>query len=164
MKHRIRIITWIPALIIMYIIFGFSSSTGEQSSGLSLELTKDIVNIVTDITNADIDYAGELKIIDMVHTPIRKLGHLSEYAALGLAICIPFYFYHKKRGRDLYIYSEGLVVVYACIDEFHQLFVPERSGSLIDIAIDGVGGSIGILVFCILLKGIRGLGFKFKKI
>lgn len=163
MKKRIKMITWMPALVIMYVIFGFSASSGEQSSGLSLELTKDIFNIVSDITKADIDHAQELKIIDMIHTPIRKLGHLSEYAALGFALCIPLYFYHLKRGRNLYIYSESLLIVYACIDEIHQLFVPERSGRLTDVVIDGVGGIIGILVFCIVGKGIRHLRLKNKK-
>jgi VanZ family protein len=152
MSHNIKIITWIPAILIMIIIFGFSASNGEQSSGLSLELTKDIVGLVTDITNTDINQDEELKIIEMIHTPIRKLGHLTEYAALGFALCIPFYFYHGKRKRNLYVYSEIVLVIYAGIDELHQLFVAERSGRFTDVLIDGLGGLIGIFVFCIILR------------
>lgn len=154
MAHKIKILTWIPALTIMLIIFGFSASTGEQSSGLSLELTKDIVSMVTDITNGEINQEEEFKLIEMIHTPIRKLGHLTEYAVLGLTLCIPFYFYHNKRKMNLYVYSEGFLFIYACIDEFHQLFVAERSGRLSDVIIDSLGGAIGILGFCILLRVI----------
>lgn len=160
MYHKIKIITWIPALFIMAIIFGFSASTGEQSSGLSLELTKDIVNMVTDITNAEINQDEELKIIEMIHTPIRKLGHVTEYAALGFALCIPFYFYHGKRKRDLYVYCESFLIIYAGIDEMHQLFVAERSGRLSDVLIDGAGGAIGILAFCIVLNIILNIRIK----
>lgn len=152
MAHKLKILTWIPALIIMVIIFGFSASTGEQSSGLSLELTKDIVGIVTGITNNEINPEEESKLIEMIHTPIRKLGHITEYAVLGFALCIPFYIYHNKKKRNLYVYSEGFLLIYASIDEFHQLFVAERSGRLSDVFIDGLGGAIGILGFCILLS------------
>lgn len=155
MERKFKILTWIPAVIMMIIIFRFSASTGERSSELSLELTKGIVGIVSDFANTNMNQEEELKIIEMIHTPIRKLGHITEYAVLGFALCLPFYFYYKKRKGSLYVYSEGFLIIYACIDEFHQLFVAERSGRFTDVLIDGLGGIIGIFGFFILLKITR---------
>ncbi|MFV0341975.1 MAG: VanZ family protein [Anaerocolumna sp.] len=157
MKHKLMILTWIPVLALMVIIFRFSASTGDESSGLSLELTKDIVLAVTDITNVEIDSEKTNRLIELIHTPIRKLGHLAEYAALGFALCLPFYFYHNKRKKELVVFSEGFLMIYACIDEFHQLFVPERTGRVLDVFIDSIGGAIGILAFYIMYKVITTL-------
>jgi VanZ family protein len=38
-------------------------------------------------------------------------------------------------------------VVYGLTDEFHQLFVPNRSADFFDVFIDGVGGLIGSLLY-----------------
>ena len=39
----------------------------------------------------------------------------------------------------------GIAILYAASDEAHQLFVPGRHGSLIDVAIDGVGAWIAVV-------------------
>ena len=39
--------------------------------------------------------------------------------------------------------------LYACSDEVHQLFVPGRSGNIIDVGIDSIGSYFGILFFYI---------------
>lgn len=44
--------------------------------------------------------------------------------------------------------------LYAASDEFHQLFVPGRSGRLTDVLIDSAGLLAGILVVC-LIKQLR---------
>ncbi len=42
--------------------------------------------------------------------------------------------------------SAGMALLYAASDEYHQTFVPGRNGSLVDVAIDGVGvGSVILL-------------------
>lgn len=37
-----------------------------------------------------------------------------------------------------------LVAAYAATDEYHQLFVPGRSGQVRDVVIDTVGGTLGL--------------------
>ena len=44
---------------------------------------------------------------------------------------------------------------YAATDEFHQLFVPGRSGQMTDVMIDSVGCLIGCLVTCLILHLVR---------
>jgi len=46
----------------------------------------------------------------------------------------------------LRIVSIGLAVVYALSDEYHQTFVPGRNGNLLDVAVDGAGASVAMLL------------------
>ena len=43
-----------------------------------------------------------------------------------------------------------LCFLYACSDEFHQLFVPDRAGLFTDVLVDTAGAVIALLV----LQGI----------
>ena len=40
--------------------------------------------------------------------------------------------------------------LYACSDEFHQLFIPDRTGRLLDVFIDMIGASLGILILSLI--------------
>jgi VanZ family protein len=46
----------------------------------------------------------------------------------------------------------GISELYALSDEIHQLFVPGRTFQLMDLALDLLGGVIGLMVFAILRK------------
>ena len=52
----------------------------------------------------------------------------------------------KKR----YLFAACISVLFAISDEIHQLFVPGRAGSAVDVLIDSVGVGIGVLVYRIL--------------
>ncbi|MFA5156002.1 MAG: VanZ family protein [Candidatus Omnitrophota bacterium] len=74
--------------------------------------------------------------------------HFLEYAvfALLLSRAIKAYWPQQKKMRRL-LAVMALVLVYALSDEFHQLFVPNRTASLIDVIIDCAGGlSAGIFL------------------
>ena len=40
-----------------------------------------------------------------------------------------------------------LVFLYACSDEIHQLFIPGRSGEILDVLIDTLGGITSIVLY-----------------
>ena len=49
-------------------------------------------------------------------------------------------------------------MLYAATDEFHQLFVPERTSLVSDVMIDTAGGAVGLLalrVYYIFRKSKR---------
>ncbi|MBF0715779.1 VanZ family protein [Gemella palaticanis] len=103
---------------ICILIFYFSHQTGEQSSQISDSII------------------------------IRKMGHFLEYAALGFfttSFLSNLYCVFKNKMKCFFI-SFIFVFLYACSDEIHQTFIPNRSGNFIDVIIDSVGGVIGILV------------------
>ena len=69
---------------------------------------------------------------------LRKLAHTAEYAILGALLV-------RATGRSGLALAIG--TLYAVSDEVHQLFVPGRHGSPIDVAIDAVGVAIGIVLW-----------------
>jgi VanZ family protein len=69
---------------------------------------------------------------------LRKLAHAAEYAFLGLLL---------TRAARSPILAVALGVLYAVSDELHQLTVPGREGSPLDVAIDAVGVTLGVLAW-----------------
>jgi VanZ family protein len=83
-----------------------------------------------------------------IHFLIRKVAHFTEYAILALLARRAFI----TSSRELiqaYWFQLALLLVacYSLLDEFHQSFVPSRTASLFDSAIDVAGGLTVLLVF-----------------
>src|SRR3954453_9898160 len=70
-------------------------------------------------------------------TILRKGAHITEYAVLGALL-------YRALGIEPLALAVG--IAYAATDELHQHFVHGRHASPIDVAIDGVGLSVGMLV------------------
>ncbi len=152
MENKVKLLAWLPAVIMMVIIFRFSIANGEQSAGLSFKLTEQIVTVINDTANMELTPQEEKDLIELIHTPIRKLGHMAEYGMLAVTVAFPLFFCHYRRGWKLVIWCEGIGILYACTDEIHQLFVPERSGQLTDVLIDSIGLTLGFIFFLLVLK------------
>ena len=67
---------------------------------------------------------------------LRKAAHFTEYAVLGALLA--------RAVRELPAFA--FAVAYAVTDELHQMFVPGRAGTLLDVAVDAAGALTGILV------------------
>ncbi|HEY7208282.1 MAG TPA: VanZ family protein [Gaiellaceae bacterium] len=81
-------------------------------------------------------------------TILRKGAHMTEYAILGVLLW-------RALGSELA--ALGVAVAYAVTDEVHQAFVRGRHGSPVDVAIDGVGAALGLVVLLLLLRRPRAL-------
>ena len=91
-----------------------------------------------------------------VHFITRKAGHFTEYAVLAFLARRAFI----TSSRDFlqrYWFQLGLllVVIYGLLDEFHQSFVPSRTASIYDSAIDVAGGFTVLLIFYVYGKNHR---------
>lgn len=137
--------SFLPALLIMYMIFTFSGQSGEMSGELSYKISYHVVTIGAKILNKDISDHGVDYYIDKIHTPLRKVAHMTEYFFLAVAIAFPFYVY-GLRGFPLLVVAGFICFVFACGDEYHQSFVDGRGPSKRDVAIDCIGAFFGILV------------------
>jgi VanZ family protein len=83
-----------------------------------------------------------------IHFITRKTGHFSEYAVMGLLAARAFSGSAKKLlQRHWFQVSLVLLVAYALLDEFHQSFVPDRTASIYDSAIDVIGGLTALFFF-----------------
>jgi VanZ family protein len=71
-------------------------------------------------------------------TVLRKGAHITEYAILGALL-------YRAFGREAPALAAG--IAYAATDELHQHFVSGRHASPVDVAIDGVGLALGMLVW-----------------
>ena len=60
---------------------------------------------------------------------------------------------YKLKQTNKFIISIGIGFLYACSDEFHQLFVPGRTAKFTDVLIDTSGVIVGsILIFIVILS------------
>jgi VanZ family protein len=83
-----------------------------------------------------------------VHFLTRKAGHFTEYAVLAFFARRAFITSsHAFLQRNWFQLGLLLVVIYGLLDEFHQSFVPSRTASIYDSAIDIAGGLTVLLIF-----------------
>ena len=124
-------------------IFYFSSQDGDESSQDSM----DVGLLVARIVVSDFDQWSEdeqIAFAQKIDHPIRKMAHALEYAVLGFLV----YMTYKDWKVALLV-----CILYACSDEFHQLFVKGRSGQISDVILDSCGAFVCIL--CVKLLGKR---------
>lgn len=69
---------------------------------------------------------------------LRKCAHVTEYAILGGLL-------FRALGREVPAFLAALA--YAASDEIHQHFVAGRHSSPVDVAIDAIGITIGLLAW-----------------
>ena len=83
----------------------------------------------------------------MVHMITRKLAHFTEYAILGFLAARAFRTSPRPAiSSRWFLISLTLIVVYALMDEYHQTFVPTRTGTIYDSLIDIAGGLTALLL------------------
>lgn len=148
---KLKYISWIPAIIIMGIIFYFSSKEAEVSDDSSLTIADKILTVYETISEAPfLDETREIK-LDHINLIVRKMAHFIEYAVLAIAIAFHLWVW-KKDGMILFILTIGLSAGYATTDEFHQRYISGRSGQIADILLDTAGAIAGFLLFLFILK------------
>jgi VanZ family protein len=74
-----------------------------------------------------------------MHTAIRKLAHVTEFAGFSIAV------FHGVRGErygwhwQWALMTLLIAVSYSGLDEWHQSFVPMRDARVRDVLIDSAG-------------------------
>lgn len=133
----------------MAVIFSFSACPAEQSTGDSRWAGHMIGQLFVPGFGDWSDKEQEA-FAEKVDYPVRKTAHAMEYAVLGLLTAGAYI----RRGTSIrkgILVPWGIAALYAASDEFHQLFVPGRSGQVSDVVLDSAGVLAGVL----LLAGIR---------
>jgi VanZ family protein len=135
-----RFVRYAPLLVWMALIF--FASTGELSaSNTSLIVRPLLLWLFPDMSEQR---------IALVHFFTRKLAHFTEYAILSLLAARAFSGSHFQALRRFWFHlALSLVVLYALSDEFHQTFVPTRTGSIYDSLIDIAGGLTALTLFAL---------------
>ena len=141
---------WIITISWIVMIFHLSNQTAVQSSNTS----NMIVNVINEILGVDIED----------DTVIRKVAHATEFAILTIFTYVALSSTNKISHQTSYAESPGklmrsdnemnivftlwFTILNAIFDEYHQLFVDGRDGSIKDVLID----LIGIVIVLIIIR------------
>lgn len=148
MKKKILIV--LCCLLWMAFIFYNSSNDGKVSSGKSYAVVNIIKNKCSYIKQS---FNMNFNINDdKLNFIIRKNGHVLEYLALGMIVSLVLNLFVPKNNFNSYITILFICLLYAVLDEFHQMFVPGRSSLVSDILIDFGGSVVGVFIFRLLRK------------
>ena len=131
MKNKKLVLAWTLLILWMLFIFIMSSFNGVMSSNQSGSIAVLIYNLF------DISDTEKVSFI------VRECAHVSEFFILGILV---INLVSKYNVKHIYLISFIICVLYASSDEFHQLFVPGRSGQVTDIFIDMIGVVLGLLL------------------
>jgi len=119
---RSRLSTWLPVAAWAILIFLFSTSHfGAEQTGAWIE----------PMLRWLMPWAG-LHTIQSMHFGIRKLAHFTEYGILFLLLI-------RGPMRGHAVLALTACALYALLDESHQSFVPKRTSSYYDVALDCSG-------------------------
>jgi VanZ family protein len=131
---------WLPVILWMCFIFWMSTDT------FSSENTSSLVESILYLLFPGISAQA----VDLIHTVLRKLGHVTEYFILGLLLFRAFRGETSKKWSWRWtVLALLFVVFYAATDEFHQSFSSAREASVADVGIDALGGilsQIGVVL------------------
>lgn len=141
-----KIISFIVLILWMIVIFSFSSADANKSTSTSDKVITTMIEIKDKITNNETSNNEKEIIVKNSSFYIRKLAHITEYLILGFLM---FNLLKQYSVTNIY-YAIGLSILYSCIDEFHQLFISGRSGSIRDVLIDSIGILIGTYLYKLL--------------
>ena len=114
----------------------FASSSSFSASNTSRVIRPLLLWLFPDISEESLAY---------VHFLVRKAAHFSEYAVLALLAARAFRTSQRRKLKELWwLASFALVACVALADEFHQSFLPTRTGTVYDSLLDMAGGATAL--------------------
>ncbi|HSY52694.1 MAG TPA: VanZ family protein [Thermoanaerobaculia bacterium] len=124
---------WLPPIAWCAVILSASTDTfSGANTGSVLE------RIIVWLTGHSVAPAT----LDTINFVVRKCAHLTEYGILG---ALTFRALRGERTSWSLRWAVWAIVLTACvasIDEFHQTFVPSRTGSWHDVVLDAAGAAV----------------------
>lgn len=95
--------------------------------------------------------SGNIQMLTDLDPSIQNILHIPLYAALAM-----LWLHYFKRcsfsSKKMFVSAMVISILYGCMDEVHQTFVPGRYGGLLDIYLDILGALLGSLAFFVVLK------------
>jgi VanZ family protein len=143
---RYWIYVWLPVLLgIAVIVLESTESFGsDHSSGPLRRIFEFLFGNVSDDR------------WEILHHLIRKTGHFLGYGFIGLAWLRAWWFTlpHSRFIQDAFLALLGTALVASC-DEWHQTFLPNRTGSPWDVLLDCTGAIVLQLLVYVFMRTFR---------
>ena len=147
-------------IAICFLCFGFILFNSSQVSTVSNTRSREVVNEVIKVASKT--KGGQILLSKVNETElnliVRKIAHAFEFFLLGIVLCFTFR-YFKIDYNNLLIYTLFTVLFVAVIDEFFQIFIQNRTSSVVDVLIDFGGGILANTLFFIF-SSARGKHYK----
>lgn len=139
-------------------IFYNSSQNGNKSNERSFNIVNSIRDKYRNLKGESTKDYGKLpqnSSQEKINLFIRKNAHAFEYCILSVIVTILLFSFGFK-GRGAIVYILFICLLYAVLDEFHQMYVPGRTSLVSDVLVDFLGANIGMwgsyFVYYVLLK------------
>lgn len=145
LRFVLKPLSFIPAIVMMCLIFNFSDQTADTSSALSYKVGVEVLTVTNDVLDKGWTINMIRQMSEEYQHYIRKAAHFTEYLILAITVAFPLYVY-GLRGIPLVLVAGMICVGYACLDEYHQSFIAGRSPSKKDVVIDSCGSFVGIII------------------
>ena len=132
---------WGPVGLWVLLIFGLSSDSfsATSTSGMLDPLLRWLLPGLSDAS------------VKTLHGVVRKSAHVSVYAGLALLVLRALRLRYAASVLRAGALSLGFVVAIASLDETHQGFSIHRTGSVHDVGLDLLGGSLALALVSIVL-------------
>ena len=143
-RRILRLILWGLVIALLISIYLLSNQPATSSAKLSNSIAQHTIHMYEKLTGTDIT-------IKQWDHKLRKAAHFSFYCALAMLVMTLCLVSGLSRKKSILITIVG-GVVYASIDELHQLFVNGRGASLRDVGIDSFGVILGITIIWIFSR------------
>ena len=144
-RYLLKPLSFVPAILVMVMIFRFSAQTAVVSSDLSQTLTEKIVHSINYRLGMDWTPAEQALRVMTFEYYVRKLAHFGEFLLLAVTLVIPLYVHGVRKAR-LFFLTMLICALYALSDEYHQSFIEGRSPQILDTAVDCCGSLVGTLL------------------
>jgi VanZ family protein len=155
-KFRAFLKFWLPVVLLMTLIFSASSDSR------SYEHSRRLFGLFEPFLHWLFPQMHPEQITN-IHHLFRKSAHIVEYAVLALLLwrairhtCgkTPRPPVAPKRSAGGWNWAEArlallIVMLFAATDEFHQLFVPDRTSLVSDVFVDTCGGAVALFALWI---------------
>jgi VanZ family protein len=157
-KDKFGFLAWIVVIGIVVVVTYKQSATPYQQQDIKPFLREHIKLTADSLPHVAFIYDGETvttrRPYDFVEFWIRKFGHVLEYAII--TACLLRLLSTLAVARK-WVYGISFLVAlsYAALDEWHQTFVPGRTGHAIDVFTFDLFGILLALLFATLFTGFR---------
>lgn len=144
MGSRKKYILYLLLCLWLGIIFFFSNQPGV----ISIKQSDSIIYKITDIVSKKDEET--IKHLSTKWTfLIRKTAHFLEFFILGLIIYLVL---DIRKIKYTLITAIILAILFASLDEIHQLFVVGRTAKVFDVFIDSIGSFLAIIIVDFIKK------------
>lgn len=121
---------FLPPILWLTVIFFLSSQTGEDTTSLSLTITRWLARFFPGVAE------------ETLHLWLRKLAYIGVYFVEG-ALLLPALRMRTQRPIQSFVLTLALSVLIAAVDEAHKMLIPGRHCSWTEAALNVFGAALG---------------------